>query len=241
MTKATHALHLHAKKDRNGNPQRLFVVMDAKGDVMDVMDEGYAGKRRLTDKWGEIPLHEIKLEQGEYRKTLRWWRDRNKDSGQSTRARAGERHARGYPLSGPKEEDEDGDYVEYRPRITLSHGGSHKKGGFTRLRMRVRPEAAASDLERESVKHIDERREEAGASSRRRPKPKGRPKKKPRKPKIEKKKRPPKKKAKKKAVKAKKPKAVAAKKRPKKKAPPRPGKKKRSQQSVLGAALRRDR
>jgi hypothetical protein len=36
-------LHLKATNDENGNPQRCFLVLDAEGDVLDVLDEGYSG------------------------------------------------------------------------------------------------------------------------------------------------------------------------------------------------------
>lgn len=87
MAKATHVLHLRAKNDRNGNPQRLYMVLGAKGRVLDVIDEGYSGSGAYSEKWGRLPEIPINLAQGEYRRTLRWWRQR-KAGGNPKQSRA---------------------------------------------------------------------------------------------------------------------------------------------------------
>jgi hypothetical protein len=61
--------HLTAQNDRNGNPRRLYLVMDADGNIMDAIDEGYAGcPRWLRDL---IQLPSIEIQPKTYREMLR--------------------------------------------------------------------------------------------------------------------------------------------------------------------------
>lgn len=67
------AIKLDAGRDRNGNPKRIFVVFNAGGEVMDAVDEGYAGNHALIFKYpqayfdGEV----IKTTKKEYRRFLK--------------------------------------------------------------------------------------------------------------------------------------------------------------------------
>lgn len=95
MSKATHVLHLRAKNDRNGNPQRLYMVLGANGKLIDVVSEGYMGSAAYSDKYGRLPEIPINLAQGEYRAILKRWRDRQGTSPQAQRLRAALRGAVG--------------------------------------------------------------------------------------------------------------------------------------------------
>ena len=37
------AIHLNAGNDRNGNPRRVYVVLNENGAIVDTIDEGYSG------------------------------------------------------------------------------------------------------------------------------------------------------------------------------------------------------
>lgn len=55
--------HLKTKNDRNGNPRRLWVAYNYRGNVCEVIDEGYSGRPyHLKDKLEilevEIPVYE---------------------------------------------------------------------------------------------------------------------------------------------------------------------------------------
>lgn len=63
-------LHLRAKNDTNGNPQRLWMIVSDEGQILDVIDEGYSN---LPEKYRYLPDITIDLKQGTYRDTLRSW------------------------------------------------------------------------------------------------------------------------------------------------------------------------
>lgn len=71
---AVAAIHVKAKSDTSGNPQRLFMVIDDSGRVIDVIDESYDGERAVTEKYDVHAIIPIKLQQGEYRRILRDWK-----------------------------------------------------------------------------------------------------------------------------------------------------------------------
>jgi hypothetical protein len=48
------AIKLCAKNDNNGNPRRIFVVLDATGSIVDTIMEGYEGLAALTNKYPEF-------------------------------------------------------------------------------------------------------------------------------------------------------------------------------------------
>jgi hypothetical protein len=51
------ALYLCTTNDANGNPRRLFVIIDsATGHTIDVMDEGYAGSSDVRAKYPNIHI-----------------------------------------------------------------------------------------------------------------------------------------------------------------------------------------
>jgi hypothetical protein len=66
-------LHLRAKNDINGNPQRLWMVVSDEGRVLSVIDEGYSD---LPEQYRDVPRITIDLRQGQYRDMLRWGRSR---------------------------------------------------------------------------------------------------------------------------------------------------------------------
>lgn len=48
------AIRLDAGNDTNGNPRRIFVVIDEKANVVDVIDEGYEGTQELKRRHGPL-------------------------------------------------------------------------------------------------------------------------------------------------------------------------------------------
>jgi hypothetical protein len=70
------AIHLNAGHTGNGNPRRLFLVVDA-GDkyphVLDAVDEGYEGDARVKRQYPGIRVvsEQIATTPGEYREYLR--------------------------------------------------------------------------------------------------------------------------------------------------------------------------
>lgn len=44
-------LHLKCPNDDNGNPRRIYLVLDKNGDIVDAIDEGYKGVRAVTKKY----------------------------------------------------------------------------------------------------------------------------------------------------------------------------------------------
>jgi len=42
-------IRLNAGNDKNGNPRRVFVVFDDKGEIVKAVNEGYAGRAALTE------------------------------------------------------------------------------------------------------------------------------------------------------------------------------------------------
>lgn len=65
------ALHLDVGHDRNGNPRRIFVVLDGEANVLDTIDEGYEGNAALTKRWGKIPTVDLDTTPAQYRELRR--------------------------------------------------------------------------------------------------------------------------------------------------------------------------
>ena len=63
--------HLKAPNDTNGNPRRVFVIYDAAGNILDAVDEGYAGRPQWVRALPELPSFSITAT--EYREILRDW------------------------------------------------------------------------------------------------------------------------------------------------------------------------
>ncbi len=64
--------HLKAGHDTNGNPLRVYVVYDLEenGNIVEVIDEGFAGKpSSLHDM---IELAEFNISKDEYRDLVKW-------------------------------------------------------------------------------------------------------------------------------------------------------------------------
>jgi hypothetical protein len=49
------AIRLNAGNDRNGNPRRIFVVLDGDGCFIETIEEGYAGIGALREIYPSIP------------------------------------------------------------------------------------------------------------------------------------------------------------------------------------------
>jgi hypothetical protein len=72
------ALHLDAGHDRNGNPKRLVMVLDEKGDIVFVGEEGYAGTSALLVKsgFGHAAMGpRLEITPKEYKTILQEWDD----------------------------------------------------------------------------------------------------------------------------------------------------------------------
>jgi hypothetical protein len=71
------AIKLDAGNDTNGNPRRVFVIIDRKsGNMIDAIDEGYGGRQSLLDVYPnaiEGPTYVTTPRQ--YHSTIRWARN----------------------------------------------------------------------------------------------------------------------------------------------------------------------
>lgn len=66
------ALHLRASNDTNGNPRRLFLILDNDGDAVDAVDEGYSGYGAIARNYPEIKIGAtIEVTPAEYRSWLK--------------------------------------------------------------------------------------------------------------------------------------------------------------------------
>lgn len=72
------AVHLNAGNDRNGNPRRLFLVVDAGANVLAAVDEGFEGSAALERAgYKNLPTtDQISTTPSEYRELLRHSRAR---------------------------------------------------------------------------------------------------------------------------------------------------------------------
>jgi len=69
-------LHLKAKNDPSGNPQRLFVVVDRAGNTVDVIDEGYRGHGAVREQHpGACAGPTLEIPKKEYHAIKREWRE----------------------------------------------------------------------------------------------------------------------------------------------------------------------
>ncbi len=64
--------HLRAPNDPNGNPQRLYVVYDDAGDVLEVIDEGYRGLPKALRDIKHLP--DVQIPRSEYHEWKRAFR-----------------------------------------------------------------------------------------------------------------------------------------------------------------------
>lgn len=66
------AIHLKAKNDTNGNPRRLYLILDNDSDAVDAVDEGYKGRGALDEHYEGVPIGvTIQVTPKEYRDWLR--------------------------------------------------------------------------------------------------------------------------------------------------------------------------
>jgi hypothetical protein len=61
--------HLCATNDVNGNPRRIYALYDVAGNIVQVIDQGYTGRREVPK--GLIELPEVNITPGEYRAWLK--------------------------------------------------------------------------------------------------------------------------------------------------------------------------
>lgn len=61
--------HLRADNDTNGNPRRLYVVYDERGNVLQVIDEGYRGLPKELHDIDHLP--DVEISGKTYREWLR--------------------------------------------------------------------------------------------------------------------------------------------------------------------------
>lgn len=47
-------IRLNAGNDTNGNPRRIYVVFDTRGNMVDAVDEGYSGIQALRPKYPRL-------------------------------------------------------------------------------------------------------------------------------------------------------------------------------------------
>ncbi len=65
-------LHLVAPHDNNGNPRRLFVVLDENADAKAVIEQGYTGYREIRKQFPDAKEGpEINITVSEYNSWLR--------------------------------------------------------------------------------------------------------------------------------------------------------------------------
>lgn len=65
------AIHLRAKNDVNGNPQRCYLILDNDGDAVDAVDEGYMGHGALKRHYADIRVGvTIEVTPAEYKSWL---------------------------------------------------------------------------------------------------------------------------------------------------------------------------
>ena len=64
------AIRLNAGNDRNGNPRRVFVVIDPRHGVVDAIDEGYSGDAELKKRYRITSSADFSTTPAEYRELL---------------------------------------------------------------------------------------------------------------------------------------------------------------------------
>ena len=73
-------LHLSTKHDTNGNPRRLFLILNEKGDPINAIDEGYAGNSQVRKEHPDaVAGPRIEVTISEYRGWLRWAKEKKND------------------------------------------------------------------------------------------------------------------------------------------------------------------
>ena len=83
------ALHLDAGHDVKGNPRRVYVVLNEKADIVDVIDEGYEGVSALHKSHGKIPVTgRLSTSASERRELLRFSAEAKMASGKVPRRRS---------------------------------------------------------------------------------------------------------------------------------------------------------
>lgn len=68
--------HVKAPNDRNGNPQRCYVLFDGQGTIRGVFDEGYAGGPQHNGLWeGAIEIYSVEVSVKEYKSFIRYGKE----------------------------------------------------------------------------------------------------------------------------------------------------------------------
>lgn len=65
--------HLCATNDRNGNPQRLYALIDEEGEMLAAWDEGYYGHQAVPGPWRDAAYQACRtsITVKEYKQILR--------------------------------------------------------------------------------------------------------------------------------------------------------------------------
>ncbi len=61
MNPPTMYQHLSAPSDSNGNPRRLYMVMDEEGNIITAIDEGYSGFPKDLNGLIQLPEYPISI------------------------------------------------------------------------------------------------------------------------------------------------------------------------------------
>lgn len=73
--------HLKAPNDRNGNPRRLWAVYGSdSGNLVELIEEGYAGRPDVCDDWRNpdvVEIPEINITAGEYNAWKKYAKERH--------------------------------------------------------------------------------------------------------------------------------------------------------------------
>jgi hypothetical protein len=64
-------IHLAAPNDRNGNPQRCFVLFNENGIAINCFDEGYLGRNAMPEHLRKQPCPVIQVQAKEYKSWLK--------------------------------------------------------------------------------------------------------------------------------------------------------------------------
>lgn len=102
------ALHLDAGHDRNGNPKRLVMVLDEKGDIVHVEDEGYIGIQGVLRKAGfadAAPGPRIEIPAKEYKAILDEWDEAGEDEENTSWPDEERHHRKPEPAMHPDEDE----------------------------------------------------------------------------------------------------------------------------------------
>lgn len=66
------AVKMNAGNDRNGNPRRVYVILNDRADIVGTHDEGYAGDHGFRQAFPDVPIGPtFAITPGEYRELVK--------------------------------------------------------------------------------------------------------------------------------------------------------------------------